>query len=559
MVTEFQGRSRFIRRARLSLGLLAAAWLVVALPLWLGNRSLLDGVRTLSPVETRLAMPEQAYWDMYGTRPRLDAGPQQAGATPQPALLAMGRGLVCLAENGTVLWEAELEGRTRLVPGSLAGGPIRSLSFSAQPGECSISAWSADGGLLWQRSAQLPEDCLARVDADGQLVLAGNGGQLARLDAAGNTLQRFSTPVDLRYADRLSDGRRFSIVVGNPVDSLRCWTPLLREDWEFRAPQGSIVFAAGDNESIVALDSNGRLYGLDSSGHQLWVDVLPEGIAVPVSGIGAASEFRVASDGVVSVLFFNSSDWMVAGPDGKRLWHGQGYPYFSYQMDVSLDEIFLKGPDGRRCFKSGQDRIHCVDSAWQELWSIQAGSAAEIISATPELILVHENGNSLEARDWDGRQLWRQDFDQADGYVRTVLNSGELSTFRTYGGLLYGIDNSGGIRFRLQLAEHEEYNLAADGRHVYICSSNLAGSSQNWLMNALRDALHISIRFHVDCYDADGVRQWRARLPDRMLIDSMRRRSDGGLAVLATPYYDWSSLGMADYSTWEFVFRGPEN
>lgn len=553
-MTEFHGRIRFFRLAGLSLLLFALTWTVVSIPLWLANRSLLDGVPTLSPEQQRLAMPDRDFWEMFSSRWSVRPGQSPADAGTEAPVNAMGRGVVRLAEDGGIEWEHHIEGNIRLARSFDGSDAVRVVSFSGQPGEATLTALSPEGGLLWERSAQLPADCLARVDASGRLALAGNGGQVAWLDASGASLGSYVAVTDLRLADRLADGRRFAIVGGR----LRCWSAMLEPEWDFQPDDAQLIYASGTQGLVVCLDNSGTLHALDSTGSRLWQNGLPSGIQLGGSQYYTESEFRVELlDGTV-VLLFNSSDWVAYARDGSQLWRGRGYPYFNSGGAGTATEIFADGPDGRRCFKSGQEVIYCVDSDWQELWSWRGGSSTDIIEVNDDFLLLHENGRSLVALDWQGRQVWRRDFDDksGNGFLRTVLSAGGLATFRSYDGLLVGMDMDGNERFRVQLDEDEDYDLSADGRYFYVRGTNLAGRSGNWVMTQLRDALHLSLRYHVDCYDADGRRLWRALLPDGMQVDRLRRTADGGLAVIATPAYDWR-FG-SNYAEWEFIFRQPD-
>lgn len=548
MVTEHHGLQRFYRLAGQSLLTLCGCWLLGALALWIANRQLVNGVPTLSPVESRLAMPDQAYWDsMRGTRPP----PATVEIDAERRILAMGRGVVCLDRAGTALWEARLDRQTRLARRTGRQLHLRGISAAADASQSLVTAWSEDGRQLWQRNVNVPPDCMARVDDAGSLVLCANPGELVRLDKSGNPLGGSLPPIDMRLTGELQNGRRFTVL----GDHLTCWSAMLEPLWEYSLDHASPVFAKGVENRIICVDEQGRLYCLDSMGSLLWQSQLPGEITANMSGGYGSPEFGLVPDGNITILFFQTGYWMIVNERGEQLWQGRGYPYFGFQPEDS--ELFHEGRDGRRCFRAGENLIVCVDAQWQELWQVECTSASEIIDAGPQDMLVHQRSELLLCLDWDGRELWQQSAGGQYNGIQSVLRSSGMTVYRTWENELVGIDNTGNELFRRELEVDDEFDLAADGRHFYTRSMNPSGGSQGWLMYTLWDALHMAQRQHVDCYDAGGRKLWRARLPEGMSVNRLRHRSDGALAVLATQDYSTASY-WGDTSEWEFVFRQPE-
>lgn len=560
---EFSARLRFVRQLRTVLLGLPALWLLVALPLWLANRHRLHGVRTLAPAEMRLAMPETDYqiasssfYSPYGsfttseTDPRLSGGP----------LRVMGRGLVRLDANGSVAWEVPLSGNLRLATAWGGSDSIRVLGFDPATGDCTVSAISAGGELLWQLPLQTPLDSLASVGPDGTLAVCGESGNVAWISADGKALRRFQLDTDMRHTQPLPDAGRFMVEGG--TGRLRCWTAAFEPDWEYTPDDGTqILFAATAGQRIIARDRLMRLHCLDGNGNVAWKDSLPPTIA---DAYGTqSSNFHAEEIDGFTILFFNTSDWMVISALGERLWHGQGYPYFGYPGDVSASENFISGPDGRRVFKAGTESVYCVDSQWRELWSLNCGPSGEVVSSDDERLVVHVRDHELISVDWDGNEQWSYELGSRFGLMRVVSSAGGLTTFRTIDNRLSGINSSGELVLDLELAEGDEYNVTKDGEYIYVRNSNQEIAGYNWLLDDLRRALDLSERAYVDCYDKQGERLWRALLPERMDIDRLHRQPDGSLAVVAYPQRSYAAYGgyggySSSYETWEFIFRQPQ-
>jgi hypothetical protein len=548
VVTEHYGLQRFYRLAGNCLLTLAGLWLLVTALLWTGNRQTAGSTPILSPVEARLAMPDQAYWDSLRNEQlapaslELDAGRQ---------VLAMGRGLVCLDEDGKVLWEGRQDTRTRLAHSTGRSLQLRSISSVSDGRQCLVTAWSEDGRQIWQRSVDIPADCIARVDDAGVLVLCAGPGELVRLDSSGNTMAGSLPLIDLRLTGELEDGRRFTVL----GEHLACWSAMLEPLWDYSPQQARLLFAAGAGDRIICVDEQGRMHCLDSQGRLLWKNQLPGEITGAINGGYGSPEFEIRPDGKVTMLFFQSGYWMIVSELGEQLWQGRGYPYYGFQPDDS--ELFHEGPEGRRVFRAGENLIVCVDAQWRELWQRECSVSAEIIDARMQDLLVHQRSELLICLDWDGRELWQQSpVGQYNG-IQSVLRSGGLTVYRTWHNQLVGIDNTGAEQFSRQLQDDDEFDLAADGRHIYTRSLNFQSGGGDWLSYSLLTALHMAQQQHVDCYDASGRRLWRARLPEGMTVDRLRHREDGALAVLASQDYSsgsyWGNMGE-----WEFVFRQPE-
>ncbi|MEZ5337920.1 MAG: PQQ-binding-like beta-propeller repeat protein [bacterium] len=550
---EMLARRRFLRAAGLCLLLLVLGWAAVGLPLWYMNRHLLSGVPVLLPAEMRLAMPEAGYQVGYSSF----YSPFGAASPPpvEPGRLRiMGRGLVQLREDGSVAWELALPGLTRLALPWGGSQAIRALSIDEQSGECTVSAVSPDGTLLWQLPLQAPVDSLATVDASGTLAICGSGGSCARISADGLRISRFMSGAELRTAEQLPDGRRY--LVDNGL--LRCWNPDFSPAWDYRPEDSVIEYAAGAGPRIVARDQRGRLHCLAADGSLLWQERLPESVATAYDGYGQrVSDYHGQDLDGFTGLFFNSSDWVVLSPQGARLWQGQGYPYFGYPGDVTAQELFAAGPGGQRLFKSGADVVRCVDSEWRELWHVECRSATEIVSSDERRIVLHESGRAISACDWSGNELWRHELRGSGSFARNVSSSGGLTLLRTLDNLLLGIADDGTERLRLQLGPLDEYNQTGDGEFVYVRCTSEELPGENWILDELRTALHISGRSYVDCYDTMGERQWRARLPQGMQIDRLRRQPDGDLAIVATPEWNFRTGYSSAYNAWEFIFRRP--
>src|SRR5690606_22703842 len=156
-------------------------------------------------------------------------------------------------------------------------------------------------------------------------------------------------------------------------------------------------------------------------------------------------------------------------------------------------------------------------------------------------VVVHVRDRELVSMGWDGTQQWSHALSFRHSLMRIASSAGGLTTFRTVDNRLRGIDAAGELVLDLQLEEGDEFNVTKDGEFVYVRNSNQQFSGSNWLLDELRGAFNLSERAYVDCYDSHGTRLWRALLPVRMNIDRLRRTSDGNLAVVAFPQYNYAA------------------
>lgn len=192
------------------------------------------------------------------------------------------------------------------------------------------------------RTAELAR-CTGRgVEASGRFGVCRNVEGVIALDLASDTPQLGTYPREVVTAVPLSDGR---VVVLEPPDRLRLWTPRTGEVTELDRTEALLGLSAGPNPQHIAGITNVGIYALDrSQGRSRVSQVCVTDKRLQAVILGPTVVAWACADGQVRI---GTLDGLLSGDTGRDLVHAGGPVTSLSWSQPEADRLVLGTHDGR--------------------------------------------------------------------------------------------------------------------------------------------------------------------------------------------------------------------
>ncbi|MBX3734938.1 MAG: PQQ-binding-like beta-propeller repeat protein [Verrucomicrobiae bacterium] len=335
------------------------------------------------------------------------------------------------SDPGTVAWSAEHPGHRWGTPAVGPDGTIYSVLTPPAPGRDVLVALRADGTERWRLGLADRDHQPPIVGESGQVFLTRGNGMVRAVDADGLPLWQLALRLDGASGAALAvDG---TLHLGG-VDPSRGTTYVVI------APDGSILqrgpLAEAPDTHLTPVPGMPPQVGGDGM-----VVYLSTGVSSGAAGTGAVSNAMAlfARDSIGAPALGPADTFAVPSRSGLSLRHADGQEHTLWDRAEVTSSPVLR-PDGILCFGSASSRLHAINAAGVELWSVDAGAP---IRSTPVvldggIVVAATVAGRLFAVNDSGGLIWERTLSEPVSAHLSILGDGTVLV-ADEGGTLWGI------------------------------------------------------------------------------------------------------------------------